>query len=295
VKLGILVVYLVNEDDEPLLDLHLNQIEETTRVPYTIYGSVNRLMPKFRWKLEQHPEVKICECPDTDLRGIYEHSYYLEYLTRAAIQDGVTHVVTLHVDSFPVRLGWAEKLAQKVSDICVFATIDPLNTACLFFPRDFYIRYQPTFLLSREDVSSPQCRQYRKKYHVSRHSGIGYGFKAYTEGLSWYSLRESAKDSADLCSIYGGLIFHVCGAVRVKEASSLLQSYSHRYIAAIRGLRKAISTLPSPLEKKLLRRLMKYQSGKPYRVYIAQELEYEKRRLFEDPQSYLRQLQESNT
>jgi len=81
-KLGIVVVYLVKEEDEKLLDLHLTQIDKHTEMPYTIYGSVNRLLPKFRKKLEKHPKVKLCECPSMDLRSTREHTFYSSHHER---------------------------------------------------------------------------------------------------------------------------------------------------------------------------------------------------------------------
>jgi hypothetical protein len=58
-KLGILVVYLVTEEDERLLDIHLSQIEKTTSVPFRIYAVANRLQPRFRERIESLPYVTI--------------------------------------------------------------------------------------------------------------------------------------------------------------------------------------------------------------------------------------------
>jgi hypothetical protein len=214
--LGIIVVYIVNPEDAKLLDLHLEYIEKYTNVPYTIYGSVNKLLPQFRQKLVQHPHVKICACPETDKRGAAEHAYYLERLTKYAVDDGVSHIVTMHVDSFPIRHHWAQDLAAKLSSSCVFATIEDINTACLFFSRDFYLAYHPTFTLSPKEQASSQYWQYQKEYNSNSHSGIGYGFKAYKERLSFYYLRESTK-SDDNGKIYDDMIFHLIGAINFSQ------------------------------------------------------------------------------
>jgi len=215
-RLGIAVVYLVSKENERLLDLHLSQIERHTQVPYVIYGSVNRLLPQFRTKLERHPKVRLCECPGTDLRGSEEHSFYLERLVRTAIEDGATHVVTLHVDSFPIRLGWAEELAEKLSDSRPFAAPSyRAYTACLFFHQDFYLKYQPTFLLSEVDRSSERYKEFCRKCEHIPDSGIGYCFKAFSEGISWYPLRESNKGDPRFgffSTIYGDLVFHLSSA-----------------------------------------------------------------------------------
>lgn len=215
-KLGIVVVYLASEENERLLDLHLNQIEKYTKVPYTIYGSANRLLPQFLHKLQQHPEVKICECPTTDLRGAEEHSFYLEHLVKEAIEDGASHIVTLHVDSFPIRSGWVEELANKLSNSCMLATVTfGAYTACLFFQRGFYLKYHPTLLLSETERLSEKYMQFRQGFEHLLHSGIGYCFKAYSEGFTCSLLKETNKSNARygfFSKIYDDIIFHLGSA-----------------------------------------------------------------------------------
>jgi hypothetical protein len=219
-KLGIAVVYLFGEQNERLLDLHLAMIEKHTRVPYTIYGSVNRLRPQYVQRLERHPEVRICRCPATDLRRGEEHALYLDHLIGMAAQDGATHIVTLHLDSFPIRTGWAGDLASKLSDSCVFATLDRINTACLFFHREFFLQYRPRLRLSVEERVSPQYRQYIQDWDPLEHSGVGYGFKAYSEGLSWHYLKLSGRlINTNVHGLtHGDLMFHLGGATVLGES-----------------------------------------------------------------------------
>lgn len=254
-KLGIAVVYLVSEENEGLLDRHLHQIERHTEVPYTIYASTNRLLPCLRERLEAHPHIKICDCPATEQRNAQEHSYYLERLVEAAVEDGATHVVTLHVDSFPVATGWARTLAEKLTGPCVLATIDDAFTACLFFTREFYLNHRPPFLLSEEERATPAYQAYHRQYpHHLPHSGIGFLYKVFTtEGLSWHLL-----DSADN-RIFGGMLYHF-GSVVLQKIDQLKaddRSSKNRQaltVQAVKRLKKLRRFVPAKLEFMVARR-----------------------------------------
>jgi hypothetical protein len=304
-KLGIVVVYLVSEENEKLLNLHLSQIERHTTVPYAIYGSINRLLPKFQSKLKSNPKITICQCPGTDLRDVEEHSFYLDHLVQTAIEDGSSHVVTLHVDSFPIRSGWAEELAGKLSESQVFATSSyGAYTACLFFHRDFYLKHHPTFLLSKADRSSPKYKQFCKEAGHLHHSGIGYLFKAYQEGLSWYPLTElHGGDSGYIfiSSIYDDCIFHL-GSVTKFERRPLGETnllgirkwvYRHIWAPTVRAILD-MGTQQRVLGKKrfvMIRRPLRWgwrHIGRP-KFYVP-TFEDARKQLLEDPESYLNSL-----
>lgn len=243
-RLAILVVYMVKEENEALLDLHLRQIRRYTTVPYTIYAGVNRLLPKLRVKLEGQPDVKVCAIADAQLQfpANVEHSYYLENLLMTAINEKVSHIVTMHVDSFPVKAGWAEELARRIDGDNVLVTVSReghlLNlTCCLFFSRDFYLRYQPRFLISdeeqRADLYARFCSNVPLCHPVD--SGMGFLYKAYGEGLSWHVLERSNIGEDDgryfynkenrYGNIYGDLIFHLEGACRLGTALDKSEIY----------------------------------------------------------------------
>jgi hypothetical protein len=295
-KLGIIVVYMVKEENEPILTFHLKTIEQYTTVPYTIYGSVNRLLPAFRKQLINHPRIKTFELPYPKFRGKGEHSYYLEQLIQHALQDGVSHIVTLHVDSFPVKPGWAEQLAGELSDSCVLVTIARKNfllqyTACLFFHREFYLTYKPTFHLSEKELSSPQYQQFcREVPHHAGDSGFGYVFKAYSQGLSWKTLRKTSLEVDahslstmyhDFGCIYGDLIFHFEGSFRRPE------SLGKKWVLVKLNLPPFFHRLNEILNPMLPKKISNYIRK---RLVRGANASYVRREFLKDPESYLNYL-----
>lgn len=294
-KLGIVVVYLVGPENGALLDLHLGQIEKHTRLPYTIYGSVNRLQPEFRRRLERQPQVKICDCPTTDLRSSEEHSHYLEYLTKFAIEDGASHVVTLHVDSFPVRPGWEEELALNLTGSCAFTTIERINTACLFFHRDFYLKYAPSFLPSENQKKRWSFKKFLRTYNAIPHSGSGFGFAAFENGLTWHVLPRTTTFAA-FGRIYADLIFHLrktvwIGDVRPAKRSALAGSSYHHILKLVTGaLRIVVPAKFRPAFRRTLKAFMDRFVDEPRLAYEQEHLESARQALLKDPEGFLRDL-----
>jgi hypothetical protein len=316
-SLGIAVVYLVSERNEKLLDLHLRQIERYTEAPYTIYAGVNGLLPRFREKLETNPHVKICPCEpyvpgsglcrqDRDLaaqKGLafvdskYEHSWYLEQLIHTALADGVSHVATLHVDSFPVRAGWDAELMSRLSDRCVLASIvrDPQTdrkplTACILFSRAFFLRYQPRLLLSQEELDSADYARYREACPHSGGSGVGYGFKIFLEGLTWHPMVRSNPGGHHLlfASIYDDLIFHLHAAAVVEQQQRLDYTVRPSQRGGLIGAaaRAARLVLPEAVRGKIRRRVAPRIQAR-LESTDRDDWERQRQRLLDDPDRYL--------
>jgi hypothetical protein len=221
VKLGIAVVYVVAEGNERLFDLHLDRIAAHTRVPYTLYAGVNRLRVELRERLAGRPEVRICALPETDARNSEEHAFYLERLVDAALAEGSTHVGVLHVDSFPLRDGWARTLAAQLSPSRPFAAavrdaeIDRKPfTACLVAEAAFLRNRRPHLLLTEQERHSAAYRRYRRLERHHPDSGVGWGLLAFRERLDWLRLERSnrGEDHCHFGSVYGDLIFHLGAA-----------------------------------------------------------------------------------
>jgi hypothetical protein len=289
-KLGIAVVYLVSERNGALLDVHLSRIAGHTSVPYTIYAGANRLLPQYRARLEREPRVRIVECSDTGRHGGAEHAHYLEHLVRAAIDDGVTHVAVLHVDSFPVCDGWAEKLAARLSDPCALVTVPVTFTALLMFRREFYLACGPRFELTPEDERDPACPAYREKQGPYVHSGSGYLFAAERHGLTWERLDGDRPDAADYGVVYAGAVFHLNGAARldVPAASWLRTAAYGRTLGVIRaGLHAVMSERQRARWARRLGAVHRSLVQRP--VWQAEQRRYEaaRARLLADPDRYL--------
>ena len=316
-KLGIAVVYMVSERNERLLDLHLSQIEKNTTIPYTIYACVNRLLPQFLAKLEQNPRVKICPCetyvPGSGLlrqdreqlatKGLafldskYEHSWYLEQLIRQAIDEGVTHIGMFHVDSFPIRYGWDKELIAKLDDRCVLAgtardtTTDykPL-TAGILFNREFYLQYQPRLLLTQEEVDSSDYRRYGQAYPHSGGSGVGYGFRMFMEGLTWYPLVRSnlGGNHALFGMVHGDMIFHLMAAAVVDQQNAVDYTVRPSQRSGLVGAlaRFSVVAIPEGL-RRILRSGLAGHIKKWHRSRDREDWERQRAMLLDDPEKYL--------
>ncbi len=288
-KLGILVVYLFDAETEPLLDVHLSRIEQYTKVPYVIYASATRLAPEFRARLALHPRIRICDIPYTDLRDSEEHSYYLDHLARIAVEDGVTHAVTLHLDSFPIRQGWVEELAGRLSEQCVLATIDFVSTACLFFHRDFYCAYQPHFRVTEEEGKSTRYHEFLNKHTPHRHSGTSYAYCAYQHELSWNYLQLTPAYSTDqIGDIFDGMIFHLRHATwigaQIPKQIDPSQNRRVRMIAAASRAYRGI--VPVNVRKEIrwhFARVLRRFVDKPLQMQHAQRV----RQFLQNPEAYV--------
>ena len=300
-QLGIVVVYQAIREDEELLKIHLNQIDRCTDVPYRIYATANRSIPEIRALLADRPRVRICNCPSTDLRGKEEHSFYLEELVKTAVEDGVTHIAILHMDSFPVLPGWVHYLADLINDTCVFVSIEPINTCILFFHRDFYVRFRPRFLLSPEELASPLFQAYSDRCHPLLHSGSGYGYRAFTEGFSWHALpTTSMTKENDIGQVYGDLVFHLRRATyrgRERPTAPLSDGMMRKLVNLWKiTSRWSKAIVPAklwyriPWPAKDFRESLNLFLEKSEYERVKTEMDLVKKRLYQDPEKYLQEL-----
>jgi hypothetical protein len=281
--LGIAVVYLLRESDGPLLQLHLDQLQKCTEVPYTIYGSVNRLIPKFREVLEHRDEVVICEPDTTSEFGSWEHSYYLTHLVNRALADGATHIVSLHVDSFPICEGWVAALQRRLEGGNALAavvareegeTIRPW-TSCLFVPRTFYNEHGPIVSLRELSDGTPDYRTYLAEAGGSIDAGDAYGYILHTRKLPWHQMLRSnvVNDHYFIGGIYDGLVFHLGGAVT--------QATSYISPPGMRAVRPIQSLIPECLKRPLRGWLQERRQAASVSAF-----DHIRERLLGDPEGY---------
>ena len=220
-KLGILVVYLVSDNNERLLEIHLNKIKECTTSPFTIYAGTNLLLPQFVDKLREYDFIKQCYCtdyngPDENTRGTKEQSHYVEQLINAANKDKVSHLVIMHPDSFPIKVGWEKYLANKLSKSCVLVSNFPAMSACTFFSRDFYFKYRPRLLPSAQEELSESWINFQKANQTPHlvETGMGFAHLVTQKNLIWYKLNRSNRGEYHnyFGSIFEDVLFHLGSA-----------------------------------------------------------------------------------
>ena len=222
-RLGILVVYFLKDDgDIPLLSLHFDRIEMHTKVPYTIYAVANRVSDIARRKISERPHVKMVEPPATSLRASREHGYYLDAMLPVALSDGVSHICTLDVDSFPISDNWVDvlvKAAPKDSGLSGVLRSENGDVAlphpsCILARRDFFERFMPSF--SPDSDSTPGFRNFLHGTGQSADTGIRLGYILWQNKLPWgYLTRTNMRNPHYLMAgIYGDIVFHLGSAGR---------------------------------------------------------------------------------
>jgi hypothetical protein len=296
-RLAIVVVCMVRDEHAPLLDVHFDRIARHTTATYTVHASIGTLPPTLRGRVRDRAHVRLHELTPTQLRGSAEHSYYLEQLVSRAVDDGATHVATLHVDSFPVRDGWAETLAQRLSGGVAFATTADINTACLFFTREFYLAHRPAFLVSAAERASPAFDAYVRAASPPDHSGIGYGFRAWQVGLSWHCMpASSVRRERAGAEIYDDLVFHLKGAVRLptnvpNAMRSPLRTLGYRrFEALMQILRRRMPLRARRVVRAALSRPLAVLVDRPRAQWEAEGLVGDAARLLADPDGFVRSL-----
>lgn len=224
-RLGILLVcYLKDDDDLPLLELHLERVAKHTQLPTTVFVAANRASDAARALLGSYPDVVVCDNPDTELRGSREHGYHLDLLARQALAAGVSHLCTLDVDSFPIRDDWVDVIAAQApteSGLAAILRVENGDVAlphpsCTFARRELFERYSPSF--SPDWDGTPEFRAFLRATGQRGDTGIRLGYTLWSNGLAWGKLlRTNAVDPHYLMAgIYGDAVFHLGGIGRGK-------------------------------------------------------------------------------
>lgn len=250
-------MYLVDDANERLLDIHLEKLKEYTTSSFTLYAGINMLMPKFVDKLKQHDFIKPVMCgdyigEDEDRRGAKEHSYYLTQLINTAIKDGMTHIAIFHPDSFPIKIGWDTYFGNKLSDTCVLVSIFPQMSGFTFFNRNYYINNNPRLLPRAQEESSSTWIDFQKENRAIGlvETGMGYAYNAYLKGLSWYKLNRSNRGEYHnhFASIFDDYIFHLGSASEYKNRpmTGYIKDSTYNKIK-----RSVINSIPISIKNKL--------------------------------------------
>lgn len=211
-KLGIIAVYLSTEDSKAFLALHMEYIRKVTTTEYVIFGGVKQDDLEWRQTVSTYPDIVQCELPTAPKNHPNEHAYFLDYLTTLALKKDCSHIVTLHLDSFPISRGWNETLLKlSEDDLTCVAAID-FPTSCLFFSKRFYEKYQPPFFYNSP---SAEFLKFCEEHQQLNHSGTSFLFTAHQNGLPYFLLtREINNRATNHDDIYSNLIYHLGGAVR---------------------------------------------------------------------------------
>ncbi|MEW5770622.1 MAG: hypothetical protein AB1831_09695 [Pseudomonadota bacterium] len=219
-KTALLVVYFMEDKDIDVLDLHLAAVRRhTADQDYTILAVANRVSPFIRARLAKEPRLELVDIPAVEVTGSEEHSHYLDALSRHAVAQGYSHIVTYDCDAFPVRDGWLAELLDMLDAetpvVAVFRAENgdtwlphPLMTC---FSTAFYRQHAFSFFPDAATQASPEFRGFIQQTRQIVDSGIGLGYYLHRAGIKWRRLLRSNRvnDHYLLAGIYHDLVFHL--------------------------------------------------------------------------------------
>lgn len=226
-RVGICVVYLVDQPFDFLLEAHLAQIERCSGdIPIRVYAAVNRLESHHVERLKRYDFVTICDLPDTDARSSFEHAFYLDHLVGRAIRGGASHICTLDVDSFPISKDWlSAPIAALEGGSSLVGILRRENgdiaaphPSFMLFPTEFHTRYRPTF---SPLANNRTAIAFRERTGQRLDTAAGYALVLDRYRLPWTKmLRSNVRNVHPLLGgIYDGRIFHFGGGNRDKVFS----------------------------------------------------------------------------
>ena len=229
-KLGIIVVYLVNENTRLILQEHLRRIKlHTKTIDYTIYGTIIRTPEPLiaQLRVGAYPHMKLYDfVSDTASRAgtivhpdAREHGSYLDKLTKVAFGDGCSHICTMDMDSFPIRDDWFHVMSEQSAAsssgvVAVFRAengdTDLTHPCGLLMPKTFYEKFSPVFIPPDSFFSSDEFIKYRMETGQRPDTGVGVSEIIHRHNLNWMRLKRTNVNNDDLlfAGIYGDLIFH---------------------------------------------------------------------------------------
>jgi hypothetical protein len=294
-RLGIIVTYLLNPGNEKLLDIHLSNIFKHTVSNFRIYANVN-MLPDYLINNLNRDRINIVKYKDYEgdkggLRASYELSHYSEYMINLAIKDGMTHIVMLHPDSFPVKRGWDRLLLDELITRYGLVSIFPAMSALLFFSSDFYKKYTPTLLPPHTALQSKSYKEFERSIDKKNlfEPGMGYAYTAYLNNNRWTILKKTNKkeDHYHFGSIFNDIVFHLGAAEH--DDRSFANYEEAEFLPTVKRITGKI--LPPVIKEKLRSSKLKYilrPEIKHHQIYHSKV----KEKLFSDPDGYIKYLKE---
>jgi hypothetical protein len=215
-------------------------------VPYRVLAATPRLTDGARARLNRSARVEAHDGSPTAERGSREHAHHLDALLARALEGPASHLVTLDLDSFPVRDAWHDHLVGAApTGIAAILRAENLDTvlphpSCTFLPRDFAAAHP--FSFSPDTDGTPGFRGFLRSTGQRADTGIRLARILHEAAVPWHRmLRSNRRDVHPLIAgIYDDTVFHLGAGAR----ESLFRR--DRAGSAVHRLTRPVERVPVP-------------------------------------------------